>query len=65
MGGMHGDIRGKTKLEVWKKFQPMTARDYSPHGLYLDTAKNKKDAFKSMKRDEKTGEWVLWYHFGK
>lgn len=65
MGGMHGYIRGKTKLETWLKFKKMFLRDPEPHGLHLDTPVGKKDAFRNMEWDEKTKEWVLFYHFGK
>ncbi len=65
MGGMHGEIYGKTKIEVWKKFEPLRSRDNQPLGLYLETPLTKKEAYRKMTRDPQTGQWVLWYHFGK
>ena len=35
-------------------------------GLYMDAGPGEKpDLYRSMRKDDKTGEWVLYYHFGK
>jgi hypothetical protein len=68
MGGMGGKIRGKTKLEVYKKFRARVKRQTVEDrtGLYMDAGNGgKQDLYKSMERDTETQEWVLFYHFGK
>jgi hypothetical protein len=68
MGGMGGAIRGKTKLEVYKKFRARVNRkDIEDRtGLYMDAGNGTKpDLYRSMKKDPATGEWVLYFHFGK
>ncbi len=68
MGGMGGQIRGKTKIEVYKKFRAKVNRKEVEDrtGLYMDAGNGTKpDLYKSMKKDDTTGEWVLYYHFGK
>ena len=68
MGGMGGEIRGKTKLETYKRFRAEVNRKEieAATGLYMDAGiGEKQDLYKSMRKDDKTGEWVLYYHFGK
>jgi len=68
MGGMGGHIRGKTKLEVYKKFRKRVNRQKieDSTGLFMDAGNGtKEDLYRSMKKDVETGEWVLFYHFGK
>ncbi len=68
MGGMGDYIRGKTKLEVYKKFRAQVNRKRVEEStsLYMDVGNGgKQDLYKSMKKDPETGEWVLFYHFGK
>ena len=68
MGGMGGEIRGKTKLEVYKKFRARVHRKHVEErtGLYMDAGiGTKPELYRSMRRDEGTDEWVLRYHFGK
>lgn len=68
MGGMGGVIRGKTKLEVFKKFRARVNRQAIEDrtGLYMDAGLGAKpDLYRQMVKDEKTGEWFLRYHFGK
>jgi hypothetical protein len=68
MGGMHGYIRGKTKLEVYKKYRAKVNRKRveGATGLYMDAGNGgKQNLYKSMNRDPETQEWVLFYHFGK
>ena len=68
MGGMGGEIRGKTKLEVYKKFRKSINREAIEErtGLHMDAGNGTKpDLYRSMKKDAATGEWVLYFHFGK
>jgi hypothetical protein len=68
MGGTGGQIRGKTKLEVFKKFRKQVNRKKVEEstGLCMDAGLgDKQNLYRSMKKDAATGEWVLFYHFGK
>ncbi len=68
MGGMGGEIRGKTKLATYKKFRAEVNRKEIEDrwNLYMDAGNGTKpELYNSMRKDEKTGEWVLYYHFGK
>jgi len=68
MGGTGGEIRGKTKLEVYKRFRKRVncEKIEESTGLYMDAGNGtKQDLYRSMKKDAATGEWVLYYHFGK
>lgn len=65
---MGDTIRGKTKLEVYKKFRERVNRKRIEEstGLFMDAGNGtKQDLYGSMKKDPATGEWVLFYHFGK
>lgn len=68
MGGMHGYSRGKTKLECYKNFRREVDRKSIEEstGLYMDAGTGTKQVlYSQMQKDPKTGEWVLFYHFGK
>jgi hypothetical protein len=68
MGGMHGYARGKTKLVCYKNFHREVNRKEIEEstGLYMDAGiGTKSELYDQMKKDPKTGEWVLFYHFGK
>lgn len=68
MGGFGDCVRGKTKLETYKKFRAQVNRRQIEErtGLYMDLGNGtKQDLYRSMRKDPKTGEWVLFYHFGK
>jgi hypothetical protein len=68
MGGTGGFVRGKTKIEVYKRFRAEINRKRVEEstGLYMDAGKGTKpEVYAQMKRDPGTGEWVLFYHFGK
>jgi hypothetical protein len=68
MGGMGGEIRGKTKIAVYKKFRAKVNRQEIEErtGLYMDAGNGTKpELYEQTKKDETTGEWVLRYHFGK
>lgn len=68
MGGTGGEVRGKTKIEVYKKFRASVNRKdiEDSTGLYMDAGNGTKpELYQKMKKDPATGEWVLYYHFGK
>ena len=68
MGGMGGEIRGKTKLATYKKFRARIKRKAVEERtvLFMDAGNGtKQDLYRSMKKDTATGEWVLRFHFGK
>lgn len=68
MGGMGGEVRGKTKLATYKEFRRRVNRKKAEErwDLYMDLGNGgKQDLYRSMKKDARTGEWVLRYHFGK
>jgi len=68
MGGMHGYARGKTKLACYKEFRRKVNRQRieDRSGLYMDAGTGTKpELYAQMKKDAETGEWVLYYHFGK
>ncbi len=68
MGGMHGEVRGKTKLGTYKEFRRRVNRQEIEDrtGLYMDLGNGgKQELYRVMKKDMKTGDWVLRYHFGK
>ena len=66
MGGFGGDLRGKTKSEVWTKFE----QQIRPHvenefGLFLEDPLAREAAYRQMWKDEISGNWVLDYYFSK
>lgn len=63
MGGMGGEVRGKTKIATWLEYRRMVKR--VGLGLAVDFPRRKRDAYEEMKWDEVAEEWVLRYHFGK
>jgi len=68
MGGTGGAIRGKTKLETYKKYRARINRKKieDSTGLYMDAGNGtKQDLYRSMRKDPATDEWVLHFHFGK
>jgi hypothetical protein len=68
MGGMHGYARGKTKLACYKNFRRKVNRREIEEStnLTMDAGNGtKQEVYRQMKRKPETGEWVLFYHFGK
>ena len=68
MGGMHGYARGKTKIECYLNFRRRVNRQKVEEemDLHMDAGGGTKpELYRQMKKDPKTGEWVLYYHFGK
>jgi hypothetical protein len=67
-GGMGDEIRGKTKLEAYKKFRARVNRKKieDATGLYMDAGNGGKQyLYRAMRKDPESGEWVLYFHFGK
>jgi len=62
MGGLTGEVRGKSKAEAYGAYVEMlknwgnTFLDYEPDPKY------KKKCKSLMEWDPDTGEWVLHYH---
>ncbi len=64
MGGMNGEVRGRTKIETWLKFQKERRKIRARfEGLHLRWPSNKREALEQMQKDDTTGEWVLEYNF--
>ena len=66
MGGMGGTCRGKTKLACYKNFHREVNRNEieERYEMSMDAGLGAKQAlYRQMKKDPKTGEWVLYYHF--
>lgn len=55
-------------LETYKNFRAHIDRNKieASTGLYMDAGTGgKQDLYRAMKKDPATGEWVLYFHFGK
>lgn len=63
MGGTSGEVRGKSKPEVYAKYAQMAVESYDTFGDQTPVAKNKKVCKSLMEQDPETGEWVLRYHW--
>jgi len=62
MGGMSGQIRGKSKIEVYLKYVEEAERCA---GVFEDVypPKNKRACKSLMVQDQETGEWILRYRW--
>ena len=62
MGGLNGQIRGKSKIEVYLKYKKQVEEweelfeDQHPDPIFKKFCKS------LMFQDQSTGEWVLNYH---
>jgi hypothetical protein len=63
MGGMSGEVRGKSKPEVYGKYAKMCVESYDTFGDQNPDAKFKKKCKSLMVQDPVTGEWVLRFHW--
>jgi hypothetical protein len=63
MGSMNGEVRGKSKIEVYTKY--LTKIDGVGQSFLDHTpdAKNKKWCYSLMTQDPETEEWVLAFRF--
>lgn len=66
MGGMGGQIKGRTKEELWEKFnhdvQPVAVDRF---GLFPEVPADEEQAFERMWWDAKAQQWVLDFYFTK
>lgn len=66
MGGMGGQIKGRTKEELWDKFsrdvQPVAADRF---GLFPEVPRDEQQAFNRMWWDAQGQQWVLNFYFTK
>ena len=66
MGGLGGELPGKTQDEVWTKFEeqirPQVENEF---GLFLDAPLAREAAYRQMWQDKLSGTWVLEYYFSK
>jgi hypothetical protein len=65
MGGIQGEVRGRTKIETWLRCKKEHRSDEPPYGMKLDWPRTKREAYEIMQKDFDAGEWILRYHFGK
>jgi hypothetical protein len=66
MGGLGGEVRGATQEEAWKTFEhEIPSQIEERFGLFLDAPLTREAAYQKMWRDEKSGAWILDYHFSK
>jgi hypothetical protein len=66
MGGLGGEVRAATQDEAWTRFEnEIRSQIEERFGLFLDAPLTREAAFRKMWRDEKSGAWILEYHFSK
>jgi hypothetical protein len=67
MGGIHGTVKGKTKVECWINFLRVRDHLLDTTGFVREmvTPGNKKVGYQMMQRDDKTGEWTLRFRLDK
>lgn len=66
MGGLGGEVRGKTKHATWVKFeQQVRSQVENEYGLFPDAPLSREAAYRKMWKDETSGAWVLDYYFSK
>jgi len=61
MGGASGEVRGKSKAEVYRKYALLCSDMDGIMDDQIPDAKYKKRCKSLMKQDPETGEWVLPY----
>jgi hypothetical protein len=66
MGGLGGEVRGATQEEAWTAFEnEIRSQIEERFGLFLDAPLTREAAYQKMWKDEKSGAWILDYHFSK
>ncbi len=60
MGGFNGEVRGKSKIDVYLEYKDLTENDMMK--WRIPDPKYKKHCKKMMEWDSETEEWVLLYH---
>jgi len=68
MGGFSGDVVGTTKIATWlafkQEFRHLLSREaQEERGMYLEFPRNKRSAYRAMKRLPDGSGWRLHYHF--
>jgi hypothetical protein len=63
VGGIRNQVRGRTKIETWLKFQKVKREILGRYEMVCRWPANKKEAYGQMEEDPETGEWVLEYNF--
>ncbi|HWO31391.1 MAG TPA: hypothetical protein VNO32_21565 [Candidatus Acidoferrum sp.] len=59
-------MRAATQDEAWTRFEnEIRSQIEERFGLFLDAPLTREAAFRKMWRDEKSGAWILEYHFSK
>lgn len=60
MGGLNGEVRGRTKIEAYLEYQKIAENDLFT--TKIPDPKNKKECKRIMVWDPDAEEWVLHYH---
>ncbi len=70
MGGIWGEVTGRTKIATWKAFEQKTAHaglrtreQQDEQGMYLQFPTNKREAYRRMEPASNGLGWILRYHF--
>jgi len=63
MGGLSGEVRGRSKGETYAKYLEEVLAAQEVFGDIKPDANYKKWCKSRMKQDLETGEWVLSFHF--
>jgi len=63
MGGLSGEVRGKSKIEAYLNYVKEIERWGGAMNSHEPDAEYKKVCKSLTKQDPETGEWVLRYHF--
>jgi hypothetical protein len=66
MGGVGGEVRGKTREEAWAKFEDKVRPEIENRfGLFLEAPLSRETAIESMWQDREAHSWVLDFYFSK
>jgi len=66
MGGLGGQIRGRTKEELWQKFtDEVHSVAVERFGLFPEVPADQEQAFDRMRWDPAIQQWVLDFYFTK
>ncbi len=63
MGGLSGEVRGKSKIETYLNYVRLIEGLGANFNDHQPDAKHKKVCKSMMTQDPETGEWVLRYYF--
>jgi hypothetical protein len=66
VGEHGGEVRAAIRDEVWRKFEnEIRSQIEEKLGLFRDAPLTREAAYQQMWKDERSGSWVLDYHFSK